>query len=376
MKKYFAFLLFSTTFLTASEECSTSSNIRQIVPLAVNIPDVGFTFGLNIGYTLWTAKEDGLVIDLAEIYTPPSPSNATRYGETFYPRFQLRSGFKVGGNLLLDYDGWDIGAQYTWFWNKHNRYSSFRSTGTLSPTLVSGPLGGISETFEDTDGEGILSENERRNCSDLPQTSEKYRLNRIITTPIGKWNNWFNRVDLTLGKGFYLGKHLVLRSFLGVIGAFEKQSFDVRHPDPSSPSSTVLENTTQRFWAVGPYTGCKISYICHSSLHSEVSFFLDGGFSLTLAHYKTNTFSSLGRHFLLSKVYNPFSSIDPMGEFSLGIRLQNFWSPSSDNSSFLLQGAWETQVWFNHNQMILMNRQNSTNNYLMHGLTLKAEVTF
>lgn len=329
----------SVSLLNASEECEPFSSIPTLLPLSLTMPEVGTTFAINVAYTLWTAREDGLAVSLSNVYIPSVLSSTASSGSVFYPEWQLRSGFKAGANLLLDYDGWDIGAEYTWFWNKHNRFTSVSASGTLSPTLFPASL------------------------------------DPIMDTASANWNNWFNRIDLDLGKGFYLGRYLSLRPFLGLVGAFERQSFDVEYSNSTFPSLTITENNTQQWWAVGPYTGFNTSYICNAGINNEFSFFLDGGFALTWAHYKTHNLSSTLPNLFLANVSNSLSSIDPMAELTLGMRWQNFWSPCCDNSSFLIQAAWEIQVWFNHNQMALMNKQ-SMNNYSMQGLTLKAQVTF
>ncbi|MBS0585007.1 MAG: hypothetical protein JSR76_01745 [Verrucomicrobia bacterium] len=334
MNRYnFLPLLLSSSLLALENSCPERP-VKAIVPASTKPTCSLATISIDAAYTLWTAREDGLGISLSQIYLASLPASLT--GSVFYPEWRLRSGFKVGLDCTLAYDGWDIALGYTWFWNKHNRLIS--TTSVISSNFLP-----FSDTF----------------------------------TTSGSWNNWFNRIDGQLGRSFYVGNYVTLRPFLGLLSAFERQSFTIEYSNLSSFFAlTIEEQNRQKWFTIGPYIGAETSFICNHSKEHEFSFFLDGGAALGWGHYRTTNVTTGNETSYISNIHNSYRNIDPMIELAFGIRWQNFWLPCYDSSSFVLQAAFETQTWFGHNQMGIVSTQGTSNNYSMQGLTFKAEVNF
>ncbi len=314
------------------------------VPPAINAACDGPDFYASASYTLWTARQEGMALSVGNI----SPS-AFNPGKAFYPNFKLRSGFKIGLGTFVGHDNWDLGVGYTWFRNEKNGFSSSSTSNSSFPTWIVGTV--------------------------IPA---------IIDQTSGKWDDSFNRIDIKLGRAFYLGRTLATKPFLGLMGALEKQTLDIKytnHNDSSFPS-LITEANQQKWWAIGPYLGCNSSFICGRCDNSEWSLFFNGGSSLAFGNYKTKNSTLFYVPALDGPIreteFNGNNSVwnfSPMLELSLGLRFETFHSATYKWAS-LVELAWEGQVWLSHNQMALLNKLCDGSNYSLQGLTFTLHGAF
>lgn len=99
--------------------------MTEITPNAGPIVQGGVDAYVQADYILWHASEGGLSFaakggdntrGMAEI-----SNNVLSQGSVIAPDFKTSSGFKVGLGLDFHYDGWDLGATYTWLHTHANR---------------------------------------------------------------------------------------------------------------------------------------------------------------------------------------------------------------------------------------------------------------
>lgn len=290
---------------------------------------------VSVDYTLWTAREAGLAVAASNFY---ATAQAPALGSVFYPDWKLRSGFKVGLGANVGHDGWDVQAQYTWFYNKNNKLKAHSMTA----------------------GQAI-------SVWRVDPSSNQVALNAVSSS----WNNWFNRIDVELARSFYAGHYLAYRPWIGLLGAWDEQWFEFDYTDTNS--TVYYYRNSQKFWGIGPYAGTDASFF----FTNEWALFLTSGASLPWSKYDAKTKQNTNSTGTTSKFYtqNTFWNVSPMFELALGLRWDTWWS---DNSwHFRLQAGWEQQVWFSHNNMFAVGTDgDGSGNYSMQGLTIKARANF
>jgi|JI9StandDraft_1071089.scaffolds.fasta_scaffold12558_5 hypothetical protein len=349
-------LLLATFSLAAQEspycksDCNQKSSLFSYFPEGIppgvnDTRDATATY-INASYILWTARQEGMAIAASNttINTPISTDSAIQ-GEIVYPNWKLTSGFKAAIGTYLGHDGWDLGLQFIWFASRHNNYSTL-TQGALFPTWLLG-------TF--------LTD---------------------VNTAQSRWNNFFYRLDGKIARDFYLGRTLTVKPFIGLIGAIEKQWFDIAYTYNVNPllPLAITDKNRQKWWGFGPYLGSNNSFICYQRGPSAYSLFLNSGVALAWGNYKTaydleSETPLLPPTDIFINIKNSYWNLTPLLELALGIRLETSHT-ACDKWSSLLQVAWESQLWFGHNQMALLNRMHDGNNYSMQGLTVTAQISF
>jgi hypothetical protein len=301
---------------------------------------------ISADYTYWTARQSGLAVALTNNYASGSTSPIS--GTVIYPSWYANSGFKVGLGSFLNHDGWDIGAEYTWFWNTNNPINTVTLNGTGISTWAAGNVG-------------------------VPAVSG------TLQSVGSNWNNWFQRVDASIGRAFFAGHYLTLRPFAGLLGAWDQQNFNINYTTTIPSTSAANWTNQQSWWGVGPYTGVDTSFHFPQMMDSsQFSLFLDMGAALPWSQYTlTQQFNTTDTTTTTAFSYGGvFNTTDAMLEMSLGLRWETVWN-DSHSWSFLLSAAWEEQVWFQHNHFIQSgNADQQSGNYVMQGLTVKARVGF
>ncbi|MBM3192873.1 MAG: hypothetical protein FJZ59_01405 [Chlamydiae bacterium] len=336
----------SMTNLVAAEYDSTKNSppTQMAVPPSPTPGESGPNVILSADYTLWTARESGLAI-AASNYYPTQGSTSSEEGKVYYPEMKLRSGFKVDLGVYLPHDNWDIQAQYTWFNNNNNGmhdadFTSGQAVSTFFGDAMTGPI----------------------------------RLSEASSS----WNVWFNRIDLTMGRSFFAGHYLSVRPFMGLVGAWDNQKLHIDYTDSTGESNYDLHNT-QKWWGIGAYGGMNATFTFVSDSSNQWSLFLDAGTALPWSKFKGTQSVENGNveDSYLFTLHNTFYTVAPMLETALGIRWETWWADGS--WMFLLQAAWEEQVWFNHNNFIVPGDATigaGGGAYTMQGLTVKAAIAF
>ena len=163
--------------------------------------DNGWNLFLNTEFLWWVAKEDGLYY-VQSGYTgaqATTPVSFDGYLHKVKPHF--RPGFRIGLRGDMAYDDWDIFLNWTWF----QSHARDHAQGLLL-TLWGHPqvAAGIGST------QGAVFAH-------------------------ALWDLHFNVLDLEMGRSFWVGKHLSLRPFLGIRGAWIDQHLDIHYDYTTTP---------------------------------------------------------------------------------------------------------------------------------------------
>lgn len=309
-----------------------------VPPAEYNMDCPMFTVGA--AYTYWAARQESLISAMSNYYAYPG-SSAPASGSIYRPSFTSQSGFKVFVGTTLGHDNWDSMLQYTWFYNNNNGLNNLNVAA--GSTLAIYPI------------------------------DPYYGEPGVVETAFAQWNNWFNRIDWQLARSFYAGHYLTLRPFLGLVGAWDKQKFNNAYQTTSDVTKGILQNNyqTQSWWGVGPYAGLSSNFMFYVTNCNHFSLFMDTGAAMAWGVFQPSLQAVFGNGDTCTIASNSYSSLSPMLELAFGARWESWWQ---DNAyMFLLQAAWETQVWFGHNQFL---QGTTMGNYSMQGLTLKAGFGF
>lgn len=274
----------------------------------------GPNFFVKADYLYWTAKQIGLVVAAFD----------TNLNNLLYPSWNTQSGFKFGIGSYVNHNGWEIEAEYTWFLNKTRQMTS---STRENQHLVAGM-------------ESILP---------------MYQIDR-------KWENQFNRCDLTFGKTLIIGHNLSLKPFLGIVGALENQWLTLKYKQEDT--SPYTQNTLMQKWrGIGPYGGFfSLFNFSEETKNNHINLLFALGSALSLSNYKTT---------------KTFTLLTPMLETTLGLAWKS-WTGKNHNRNVTLSIAWEEQVWFNHNYLSIDNKvsRHGQGDLILQGLTISGEMGF
>lgn len=152
--------------------------------------------------TYWKAHEAELEYawesdDCSGNTCPPLSLEAER------PRHEFEWGFKVGLGYVLPHDGWDVYANYTRFNGHHHNCGGHECEEccVCAPRL-------FFPTF-------LIP------CLTTPCPN--------VTEACGKWKLRLNRLDLELGREFFVSKWLTMRPFIGFAGVIITQHLNVEY---------------------------------------------------------------------------------------------------------------------------------------------------
>ncbi len=333
---------------------SSSNNMNMqcaVPPAAYPGEDAPYCY-ITADYTYWVARQAGLAYVTSNDYSGIGGSTSPAQGSVFYPSITGRSGFKVGAGCFLHHDGWDLYAEYTWFWNKQN----INSYGANAGFTVNQ---GASTWWVNDANTGFAT--------------DVYQSNSF-------WANWFNRVDAMIARSFYAGHYLQLRPFLGLLGAWDEQWYNIRYNQSGSTTRWVTWANNQKWWGIGPYAGlCSAFMFPIGDQSTQWSLFMDTGMSLPWQKWQVNKKVTDNASTLPTDAWTQDNcwSTEPMVEMALGLRWETWWNEGM-NWNFMLQAAWESQVYFSHNHMSPVGYEavSGQGDYIMQGLTIKAKVGF
>ncbi|MCH9630954.1 MAG: hypothetical protein S4CHLAM37_09650 [Chlamydiia bacterium] len=365
---------------------------RVITPNASPVVQHGVDVFISADFIYWTGRMDGLgyaytgdllgteAEDAAFINQPAGVNVAP--GRVHYVKRKWDPGFKVAIGLDLGHDGWDLGAEYTWFRTKPSgSLTAGTDLGTsIIPTFQSSPV-------------AVQNVSEAGNNLVIGDASAKYRLH-------------FNAIDLSLGRNFFVSPRLTTRPHFGLKGTWQTQRFKpkydnitgtvVEEPGDGNVITTSISNAfyhhnfKQNYWGVGIRTGMDTSW------QFTKSFGIYGNWALSALWGQfdtkrkdttqstetiTNTTdpdSDETNTVLPSRmvdVTNKFHTLSPVLELALGLRY-DYWFSDNDYR-FRIQAGWEEQVWFDQNQLFdIQVLTPLTGNLIFQGFTLKVRFDF
>lgn len=278
-------------------------------PLAPSLPAYSYEFLAGGSYDYIEVAQAGLGPVLVNTITPGFDGISTT---ALVPKPSWRSALDIDLGMTLP-SGWSVLFNYFLLWNKNNKLMEVADTS--------------------------------------------------FTDFAWQWNNLFNRFTLLLVKdGSRPGrKSLLLEKeappppsclsatpFVALMYAYETQWFNTIQVEGDSPDpvTTLSKNSTQKWYAFGPYSGIEV--VVPIPRASFFAFVFQTGFGILPAKINTNkdvetTTTDLG--ISTSETFhieNSFKTISTVFDFLLGARLHS--------ARFFLQIAWVGELWPNHLQ--------------------------
>lgn len=331
-----------------------------------------FLFGISLDFILWVAKED---TNLATVgtYTLEGTDDHPQTG-LIYPKAYSRPGFKAGLEGFSTLYNWDFFIQYTWFSNDHNPSKPFYHYGNFNNTRLILPAWNLTPFWIDTVNTSLDN----------------------VTTVISAWSSLFNRLDVTLGRSFFIGKSFVLQEMFGLSGFLLSQTFSLDVTDVvidsggggifSSATTDIYKpyvRSKQNAGGFGPYVTEDIEYCFFEDRKYRFGIFSKLGMSLFWSKFRAcwQVNGVVGKdtipNFPMVNTKNRIWTVSPMLEILLGVRFQ---SVLQDGYLFCLQLGWELSSWFDQNYIFTTpwRRGPGTSDalYTMQGLTIQIKVSF
>lgn len=366
-----------TDYMQDDDNSSTNQTMQQITPASGPIVKHGIDAFLFADFIYFSTRVDNLLQSQRGISTSADKDNYINnkkvIGQSILSdasqstdsiNHQMSPGFKVGAGLNFCYDGWDTLARYTWL---HGKASQKTTNGSDS-----------SSSFNEFSKFSIFTNG----------------------TKIGKessdWALHFNAVDWELGREFFISPHLLLRPVFGLKGSWQAQYYNLYELQLSdttvflTPAKTTATTEgsyailqKQSYWGIGIRPGintsweiCKNFSIFGDAFVSAMWSYFDNSRKDSSIQKNTNQAENVLSfpETTLTDTVKKIHTITPVLELALGLRYETLCS--NDDYRIRLQAGWEEQVWFNHNQFILINTPNSYGNLCLQGLTIEARLDF
>jgi len=356
--KYLCILLALCTAAFSREKVHSTDSIygsaipkQDITPTAGPRVDHGIDAFITADFIYWTARMD----DLAYVTTGYSNQTASvGSGNTKYPDWKWRPGFKVGIGLNLPHDGWDGLAELTWLHSSADNVTKLEGNGIL-------PLWNISALS------GFFSNND------------------TIREANTSWDLHYYHVNLELGRHFYISRFLTIRPFVGLKGAWIDQDYHVQY-DISIPdlASTFRMKNDQDYWGIGLRFGMNTTWKMdqHWGLYGNLSLSaLWSQFQVKREDKRFDTLNNLANPTPLNTEITTLNAQDDFhtikGVLELGIGLQGQWWFADNRYHILTQAGWDELLWINHNNLLKPYfSQSARGDMILQGLTIKLRFDF
>lgn len=308
----------------------------------------------------------------------------TTKGTTYIPPSSYKPGFRVTLGAMLDHAGWDIAANYLWFYSSNSRSA----------------VTDIRHPFQLMDNSPSFNAIEAYYGSDFYPTKHRFT-----------WSQRYQIADITLGRNYYTNRYLKLRPVIGLKGTWQKKYFDLDYtyknipqadfsgsaPNFSTPPYMLQTKNFSKAWGIGPFAGL------HSSWHFTDHLSIYGSFSISEfffqqeTRYKQNIVYISDQEFAnfeypqnvnyiaplteanLVYVTDNSSYLKPMLDCSIGLRAETYFSDFSYH--ILFQLGWEAQYWPNQIMFIRASEIASalstpTVDFFLQGATAKLRFDF
>jgi len=256
-------------------------------------------------------------------------------------------GFKVGLGTHFSHDDWHLYAQYT------------RLTGSYSSTFVptSGTVGNFYTNWFLIDLNNPVS----INFTDIPLGVK------------GTWKVELNKIDLELGRAFYVGTNLITTPFVGASAHWMDQDYRLALSDTTYGAYNAYYKN--KSWAIGPRFGLESKWIFYEGFR----LFGYGAFALM---YSDNDMSGNSTEadtaYTASKVEE--SNLRDVEELQIGLGWGSYFT--SDKWHMDLSVAYEVQRYSHTNYMSYYSEfglgatEVNPGDTYFHGLTVTARFDF
>lgn len=273
--------------------------------------DNGWNLFVNTEFLWWVAKEDGLYYaqsgysnETTTSNPPDGTINFSGHLQKVKPLWQPAFRLGLGGNMA--YDEWDLFLNWTWF-SSDARGSS---KGLLLVLLGHPDLEGT-------------------------EAAEYAK---------AKWKLLYNVIDLEMGRSFWVGKHLSLRPFFGLRGAWLDQNLKTSYRYATTPQTSGRSHFDSDFEGGGVRAGLDARF----TLLNGWSFYGIAAASTLYGFFDCDFRANLDNH-PVAKTRDGFRQALSSLQMALGVRWDTY--VHRDRYHFGLYAGWEQNIWYGANKM-------------------------
>ncbi|NGX34168.1 MAG: hypothetical protein K1060chlam1_00518 [Candidatus Anoxychlamydiales bacterium] len=314
---------------------------RYDLPMGYNAPgriDIckGRCF-ITADFIYWESLADQLDLGTVNITAPlPQKFEIIKFNTSYQP------GFKVGVGTRFKTDDWDLYSQYTRLHEKES--TSYNPANKLGNFLTS--------WFQTDPG--------------------SFDLSQITSNIVASWKVDLDKVDLELGRSYYLGSKLIAKPIISLSYHSIDQSYALSLTEGTTVQRVSVKNDS---WSLGPRFGFSTSWFMYKGFNLFGSIYL----SLMFAE---NQISGSGNEDLISYRVTKVDKhiLRDVEEFVIGLGWGSYFT--NDRWHFNISLAYEAQRYSHTNYMSYVSQMNSETNEVkpgdlyMHGMTISTRFDF
>lgn len=307
------------------------------------LPNHEVDFVLDAEFLWWYATATNLAYATKYVvYNQGSTTNpAARFVDPekiYEPRWNWDRGVRAGLGVITNHDGWDVYADWTWYYN-----STFDTV-----KVPNYPVNDLTSLLNPVGTEALASP------WMMNGTNENF--DSIHT----RWSVQLNQLNLELGRKFFISPKLVLRPFGGVRGNWSRMFLKVRGNYDGIGlgvnNGLAQERTrrTQNFWGVGLTGGLDTKW----HITRNWSVFIDWAFALIYGpfdirtHLQAQAIDTNGQvtvNFDQRFSHNDIYALQQIYDLAMGFR----WELPIYNSAFRIRFdvGWENHLYPGYNHL-------------------------
>lgn len=224
-------------------------------------------------------------------------------------------GFRAGIGYNFEHGQWDVYANYTYFSSNHGTMKTGSPTGSVMP------LKGGSAVH---------------NYTSAAKATSHVKLN-------------FDRIDLELGRDFFVAEYLSFRPHFGLMTAWIDTTQSTRYSGGDNLGyNYVYVRDTNDFWGIGPRAGVNSKW----HLANGFSIFGNAATALTYGnfdvHHKENYSVTSSTNSI--NLNGGFHRFVPTTQLQLGFAYDQYVADDKQHISLSL--GWDIQYWWSVNQSL------------------------
>ena len=297
----------------------------------------GGNFFLTADVLYWQVNMDGT----AFAYSNSQPTNVlpvkARVRQIEFNNWDW--GFRIGAGYNFTHGDFDIYANYTYYRNS----SSNSNKGGIRAFKVSQPVQNLEDTFP-----------------------------TVFNSASSDMGYNFNRVDLELGRNFFVSSYFSMRPHAGLMAAWVSLDQRTRYTGGDVGNNTVHVKNENNFWGIGPRAGFNAKWhLCNDfSIMSNAA----GAFTYSEFDLKRTQFYSLSSSVNNIQTKNCFHRMTPNAQMQFGVAYDNYDRDCNQHFSAFL--VWDIQYWWNLNRSFSPTQYPQSDNVYMQGATLSLRMDF
>lgn len=238
--------------------------------------------------------------------------------------FKWDWGFRAGVGYNFEHGNWDALANYTYFYNN-------------SSTMVTGEQFGVVVPVRGSD-----------EITDTP-TNTFINDFYFAQKATAQFKFAFDRIDLELGRNFYVSRNLSFRPHLGLVSAWINLKEYVQYTGGTQiGNNTVHVKDRNDFWGIGPRVGANGKWY----LTNGFSLMGSASGALTYSYYEVQhkEWYSAAPDTARIKLSGNMHRFSPTAQIKLGLAYDAYIY--NDKQHIGVSLCWDTQYWWRVNQMI------------------------